>query len=331
MRKKAYQHDLMNAFWYKIHPIRWVLYPFALIYQGISQLRRFMLEHFFQTTFDIPIIVVGNITVGGVGKTPLVIALAKAFQSRGIRVGIVSRGYGGTICSFPHEVSLTDDAHLVGDEPLLLCQTTEVPVVIAPKRVEAIRYLLQHHGVQVIISDDGLQHYAMGRAVEMVVIDGQRGVGNGLCLPAGPLREKASRLQHVDFLIVNGAAEYPRAHRMDLFPTQCIHLKSGQAMALNTLPSPLAAVAGIGNPQRFFDTLAMLNVSFKPYSFADHHQYQPNDLCFKEKAIIMTQKDAVKCRSFATDSMYYLPVNAALNSTFWEAFWSHKHLQGLAS
>lgn len=321
-------NTILNTIWYGKHPLRWLLWPIALMYQWVAWIRRRYLESVVQHTFDVPIIVVGNLTVGGVGKTPLVIALTQALQARGLRVGIVSRGYGSLVKQFPHEVSLDDSAVLVGDEPLLLAKKTGCPVVIAPKRVKAVQYLLEKHQSQIIISDDGLQHYAMGRAVEIAVIDGVRGFGNGLCLPAGPLRENPSRLKQVDFIVVNGDGleHINTAYRMDLVPGSLTQLVSGQATPWSALLHPVAAVAGIGHPQRFFATLKSLGVVFKPYPFADHHVFQARDFLGFEKTVVMTEKDAVKCLPFATETMYFLPVDATLSECFWEALWSHKKL-----
>jgi len=321
------QEMLIDKFWYNKHPLRWLLYPTALAYRAIVALRRFYLQQFRQKKFPVPIIVVGNITVGGVGKTPLVIALAQQLRARGLRVGLVSRGYGARVAHYPHEISEDDQAAMVGDEPLLLAKKTGCPVVIAPKRAEAVQYLLDHHQSQVVISDDGLQHYAMGRAIEIVVIDGVRGLGNGLCLPAGPLREGRNRLQQTDFLVINGG-HWPNAYRMDLVPGEFIQLVSGHSTALLPSQEPVAAVAGIGNPGRFFATLNELGILFHAYPFADHHPFQTHDLCVSEKIVVMTEKDAVKCRSFATDAMYVLPVDAIISDTFWEALWSHEQLKG---
>lgn len=317
----------IDKLWYKKHPLRWVLWPFALVYAVITKLRRIYLQRFHQLQFPVPIIVVGNLTVGGVGKTPLVIALAKQLQAKGLRVGIVSRGYGASLKQFPHEVSLDDAANWVGDEPLLIAKKTGCPVVIAPKRVQAVQYLLDKHQSQIILSDDGLQHYAMGRAIEIVVIDGLRQLGNGLCLPAGPLRESAGRLQKSDFIVVNDG-EWPNAHRMSLQPGKLTQLVTGREILAQSLPSPVAAVAAIGHPQRFFNSLQNMGLAIIKYPFPDHHHFQAKELQFVAKAVVMTEKDAVKCQSFAADSWYFLPVEAKLSNAFWQALWSHEQLQG---
>jgi tetraacyldisaccharide 4'-kinase len=320
-------HTLMNKLWYTRHPLRWFLWPAALLYRMITAVRRVYLLQFAQQCFPVPIIVVGNLTVGGVGKTPLVIELARQLQARGVRVGIVSRGYGSRLDHYPHEVSPDEDAANVGDEPLLLAKKTGCPVVIAPKRTDAVQYLLDKHQCQMIISDDGLQHYAMGRAIEIVVIDGVRGFGNGLCLPAGPLRESPSRLQRVDFVVVNGAASRDSAYyHMDLLPGKITQLVSGQQITLDELTPPIAAVAAIGYPERFFATLKALGVVFNAYPFADHHRFRADELLFAEKTVVMTEKDAVKCLPFATESMYFLPVEAKVDDTFFDTL--YEKLQG---
>ena len=327
MKKWLFNLTTIDKLWYTRHPLRWLLRPLAWVYQLVTVLRRLYLQHFCQQNCSVPIIVVGNITVGGVGKTPLVIALTQQLAARGVRVGIVSRGYGATVRNFPHDVSVHDTAKQVGDEPLLLAKKTGAPVVISPNRMQAVRYLLDNYNSQVIISDDGLQHYRMGRAIEIAVIDGVRGLGNGLCLPAGPLRESVARLKQVDFIVVNGG-EYPLGYRMDLKPGELTRLTDGKKMSLAQLPCPIAAIAAIGHPLRFFETLTSLGVSFNAYPFPDHHQFQPNELKLLEKTVVMTEKDAVKCIAFAASNMYFLPVEAVVCDEFWDALWSHKQLQG---
>jgi tetraacyldisaccharide 4'-kinase len=329
----------VDKLWYSHHVLRWFLWPIAMVYGLIVACRRRYLQRFRQQCFPVPVIVVGNLTVGGVGKTPFVIALARAFQARGLRVGIVSRGYGSRVSHYPYEVSHDADAACVGDEPLLLAKKTNCPVVIAPKRTAAVQYLLDNYQSQIIISDDGLQHYAMGRAIEIVVIDGLRGLGNGLCLPAGPLREGAHRLQNADFIVVNGQPNAhlesilnhglsTKAYRMELLPGKMTQLVSGQSITLAELKYPVAAVAAIGHPQRFFATLNTLGVEFNAYPFADHHRFRPEELNVSEKMLVMTEKDAVKCQSFATDNMYFLPVDANVDDKFWDTLWLHEQLQG---
>lgn len=322
-------HQIVNAWWYSASPWHKVLYPLTLIYMGIIRLRRYILTHYYQQQWAVPIIVVGNITVGGAGKTPLVIALATKLTARGYRVGIISRGYKSNLPTEVYEVTPSDTAGTVGDEPFLLFKKARCPVILSSRRVKAVQYLLSHHDVQIIISDDGLQHYAMGRAIEIAVLDGVRGVGNGLCLPFGPLREPASRLQQVDLLVVNGFSQEGGGYLMNLEPGTLTRLRDGKATTVADLSMPVAAVAGIGYPQRFFNTLKSLNITFQPYSFPDHYAFRAGDFNFPEKTVVMTEKDAVKCLAFATNEMYSLPVEALLPEAFWETLFSNVQLSSL--
>lgn len=321
-------HRFIDKLWYKDHPLRWVIFPFSIVYQLITVFRRCYLQRYQQQYFSVPIVVVGNLTVGGVGKTPLVIALVQQFKAQGLRVGIVSRGYGASVQDFPYEVKPDGNPVRVGDEPLLLAKKTGCPVVIAPKRNLAVQYLIDMYQCEIIISDDGLQHYAMSRAVEIVVIDGMRGLGNGLCLPAGPLREAPRRLKTVDFIVVNGG-EWPGAYRMDFKPGEITGLLTGKTIPIADLKMPVAAIAGIGNPKRFFALLRAMGILFKAYPFADHHRFKPGDFCVNEKIVVMTEKDAVKCQSFAGESMFYLSIDATLPNKFWDALFKHPQLKGL--
>lgn len=309
----------IETYWYQKHPLRWVLWPLALIYQGLALCRRCVAKRF-QHKFDVPIIVVGNISVGGVGKTPLVIALAEELCLKGLRVGIVSRGYKAKCTQFPYEVQLTDRAQWVGDEPLLLARRTQCPVVIDPNRPRAVRYLLNQYPIDVVLSDDGLQHYWMDRALEIIVIDGVRGLGNEMVLPAGPLRESKRRLRQAD-IIVSNSGHFPGAYLMEMIPDRVACLKSGETVSYGYFQEPVAAVAGIGHPERFFSSLEKLNIPYQPYSFPDHYHFRPEDLCFSEKMVIMTEKDAVKCLPFALPRHFYLPVKAHLPVDFWTKFW----------
>ncbi|MBA4696439.1 MAG: tetraacyldisaccharide 4'-kinase [Legionella sp.] len=328
MKQRLFQASvgLFNKIWYqRNHPLAWLLSPLSWIYNGIVCLRRQYLLRFVQKkTFGVPVVVVGNITVGGVGKTPLVIAIAEHLRARGIYVGVVSRGYGAQRKSFPHEVNVDKDtAKETGDEPLLIAKRTLCPVVISPNRTDAVQYMLNKYPLcQMIISDDGLQHYSLARQLEIVVIDGIRGLGNGKCLPAGPLREKKTRLANCDLLVVNEGS-WEGAFDMQLLPHSIIQIASGKKINLSELPKVLAAVAGIGHPDRFFNTLNGLGLVFNQYSFPDHHDFKRADLNVKEKAVIMTEKDAIKCRSFAEETWYYLSVEANVSDAFWDAMDFH--------
>lgn len=320
-------HFLVDAIWYgKLRYWGFLLYPLAILYQLASGIRRLYLTYN-QQKYSVPIIVVGNITAGGVGKTPLVIELVKQLQLKGLRVGIVSRGYGAKISVYPYQIQIHDKANQVGDEPLLLAQRTQCPVVIDPCRTQAVDYLINTYQPQVIVSDDGLQHYRMGRSIEIVVVDGTRNLGNGLCLPAGPLRESERRLQEVDFVVVNQGLR-SGAYGMSLVPGAITQIKTGNPLAQVKTDSFWQAIAAIGNPQRFYSTLDTLGLNYQYRSFADHYQFKATDFDSYSDSIIMTEKDAVKCREFCSDTMYYLPVNAVLEDAFWRALWSHQQLKG---
>ena len=282
----------------------------------------------------VPLIVVGNVTLGGTGKTPMVIWLAEHLRSRGLRVGVISRGYGGKPPSLPWRVEpKRDGPEQVGDEPLLIASRCEVPVVIDPDRARAGRYLLEHSPVDVIISDDGLQHYRMGRTLELVMIDHARGLGNARCLPEGPLREPASRLEQVDLLVRTGAdADVDGAFAMRLQATELVNMKTGERMKPEDWRAPprVQAVAGIGNPERFCKTLESHGLVPEIHAFADHAQYNENSFAAFDhgEPLIMTEKDAVKCAGFARDNWWYLSVEAKLSAAFIAALHARldKHL-----
>jgi len=254
------------------------------------------------------VLVVGNLTVGGTGKTPLVIAIVQLCARRGIRCGIVSRGYGGRVQRAVRSVGDDDDPAEVGDEPVMLKRLAGVPVVVCAARTDAVAALAARGDVDLVIADDGLQHYAMARAAEICVIDAKTGLGNGRTLPAGPLRERAIRLAEVDVIALRdgmlsseyppGIAAWPRGPDRGCFTLVPDRLVSsrGETMRLAGLNGLRAhAVAGIGRPERLFDTLRHLGVDVVPHAFADHHRYRKSDLAFRETLpIITTSKDAVK-------------------------------------
>jgi tetraacyldisaccharide 4'-kinase len=268
---------------------------------------------------SVPVVVVGNITLGGTGKTPLIVALAAAMTARGFKPGVVSRGYGGSERG-PYLLTGNDDPATVGDEPSLIRQSG-VPVAIGRERPEAAQLLIDA-GCDLILADDGLQHHRLGRDVEICVIDGQRRLGNGHLLPAGPLREDATRLDEVDFIVVNGGTPGPNEVAMTLEGGTAIN------MADPTLSSPLSdfagrpahAVAGIGNPARFFASLAAQGIAVHGHPFADHHAFTRDDFTFADGCpVLMTDKDAVKCRSFAKPNWWRVPVRAVLPEAFYDA------------
>ncbi len=276
-----------------------------------------------------PVIVVGNISVGGTGKTPLITLLARRLLQAGYKPGVLSRGYGGT-AAYPYLVDSTSTAGEAGDEPLAIFQQTGVPVVVGPDRI-ANGKLLEDLGCDVLLSDDGLQHYRLGRDLEIAVVDGQRGLGNGWRLPVGPLRESPSRLKNVDWVVVNSPLvnfSLPLVSTdpiffipMQIVPGELIQLSTGKKIARADMPDKITAVAGIGNPQRFVQTLEKLGFQVALHEFSDHYHFVADDLKFaNEVPVIMTEKDAVKCRKFARDNWYYLPITAELPETFWFAF-----------
>jgi tetraacyldisaccharide 4'-kinase len=319
-------HTLVNSLWYKRNKIYYFLLPATFIFQIVVYLRMKFLKKG-KIASPAPVIVVGNISLGGTGKTPVVIALANELLKKGIKVGIISRGYKANRQDFPYLVQKFDKAEEVGDEPLLMARKTACPVVISPDRVEAIKFLLKQFPCDIILSDDGLQHYRMHRDIEIAVLD-ERDTGNGWCLPAGPLREPISRLKKVDFVIGNNISK-PGIYSMQLVPESLVQIRSGKLIPLDELPLPCAAVAGIGNPQRFFNTLTQLGLAFNSYSYPDHWTFQLKDFNGDEESIVMTEKDAVKCSAFADERMYYLPVYAKLSQDFWNHLWSHTTIKKL--
>lgn len=305
---------MIEALWYRRHPARWLLWPLSLLYGVLVALRRWLYQRGILKSerLPVPVIVVGNITVGGTGKTPLVIALVQQLRQSGWKPGIVTRGYGGRSAVWPRAVHADSDPAEVGDEPVLLAQSLKCPIIAAPDRVAAARQLLAGKNVDVIVSDDGLQHYRMQRDIEIVVIDGARGLGNGLLLPAGPLRELPFRLQSVDLVLSNGG-DAPL--RMELLPEAAVRLDGEVSRPLSEFAGRnVHAVAGIGNPERFFTLLRDAGLRIEPHPFPDHHHYQLEDLRFPDdNEVMMTAKDAVKCRRLASQKHWYLPVVARLN------------------
>jgi len=284
--------------WYKgrLHPLLLLLTPLSLLFWLLTNLRRsfYFIGPFRRYKADVPVIVVGNISVGGTGKTPMVIALCQWLKEEGWTPGIVSRGYGAK-GPFPHSINVGDDAEKVGDEPLVIRKRTDCPVIISPKRVEAAKYMAeQHPNVDIIISDDGLQHYALKRDIELIMLDAERGVGNGWLLPAGPLREGPWRLKGSQWVVSN-YGRHPFARYVDK-------------------EQPYNAVAAIGYPQRFFNSLRDQGFEVKQtVPFNDHHEFVESDFDnLTDLPILMTEKDAGKCQSFARENWYYQPIATKL-------------------
>lgn len=307
----------LDAYWYQTSTLTYVLMPLSWLFCVIVFLRRvlYRVGILSQTRMTVPVIVVGNVTVGGTGKTPLVIKLVEYLRLQGYRPGIISRGYGGraTHDSARHAVmTVTPDSDpaVMGDEPVLLAQHCQCPIRISASRVSAAQNLLHETHCNVIISDDGLQHYALKRDIEIVVLDGERRLGNGHCLPAGPLRETVRRLRSVDFVVNNGEPRQGE-YVMQLQACDAVPVNgSSESRPLASFAgSPVHAVAGIGHPARFFRYLRQSGLEVIEHPFPDHYAYQWQDIEFADDLpVLMTEKDAVKCRTFASDWHWFVPV-----------------------
>lgn len=319
--------------WYRITLLHALLYPLSLVFRAAVALRRSLYRAGILPVakLPVPVVVVGNISVGGTGKTPIVLWLADFLLGRGRRPGIVGRGYGGK-SGAPQPVTTASDPAVCGDEMVLLAQRCNAPVWIGSDRTAAARALLAAHpGCDVIVSDDGLQHYGLARDIEIAVIDGARGFGNGFMLPAGPLRESPARLASVDTVIVNTTA-HEAALKLD---ARAVFTMSLQGSTFHNLLNPehqsgpepfrgrtVHAVAGIGNPGRFFEHLQRLGITFTAHPFPDHHAFSAADVaCAGADFIVMTEKDAVKCRQFATENYWVLRVDAEVDPAFGELVW----------
>jgi tetraacyldisaccharide 4'-kinase len=329
--------EWLQGEWQKLGGGALILLPFAILFRAVVAIRRLLYRARILSRWRarVPVIVVGNITVGGTGKTPLVLAIVEMLQARGRNPGVIARGYGrvprregdplGVVRVYP---DVATPEHF-GDEPVLIARRARVPVFIGADRPAAARALLDAHPeVDVLVSDDGLQHYALARDVEIAVVDGDSRFGNGLPLPAGPLREPVSRLREVDAIVVNGECDdaMPSLNRfpMRLAAVRFIALAgnreaSVEEFVLAARGRSVVAVAGIGNPGRFFDQLAQLGIAARRMAFPDHHAFQPAELRLPDaEVIVMTEKDAVKCAAFADRRMWFLRVAAQLPPEFAE-------------
>ncbi len=316
----------LEKIWYGLTPWHVVLLPLSILFGLVAALRRVLYRAGLLRAIrlPVPVIVVGNISVGGTGKTPLVLWLADFLRQQGYHPGIVSRGYGGGIQGVV-AVDIHSDPAVVGDEPLLLARKSGCPVWVGRDRVAAGNALLRAHPeCDVLVSDDGLQHYRLDRDLEIVVVDGERKFGNGLLLPAGPLREGVSRLGSVDAVVVNGgslkaAMRLRNEFEMSLEGGVFYNLRQPEmrARAADFGGKKLHAVAGIGNPQRFFAHLRRLGLAFEEHAFPDHCVFRPQDLDYGDAdALLMTEKDAVKCAGFADERYWALAVEAILPPAF---------------
>lgn len=308
---------MIARIWSGESPLWLLLLPLSWLYGLVSGLIRLSYKVGLKRAWraPVPVVVVGNLTAGGNGKTPVVIWLVEQLTQRGIRVGVVSRGYGGKAERYPLLLTGQTTTAQAGDEPVLIFQRTGATVAVSPVRSEAVQALLSQTDVQMVITDDGLQHYALARDKEIVVIDGVRRFGNGWWLPAGPMRERASRLKSVDAVIVNGGSAQAGEIPMQLRPGLAVNLLTGERRDVAELPN-LVAMAGIGHPPRFFSTLEACGARLlNTVPLADHQalsQAQVAGFTAPGQTLIMTEKDAVKCRAFARDNWWYLPVDAEL-------------------
>lgn len=309
----------LETYWDSVNPISLALLPLSLLFATTVALRRLAYRAGLRPVrqFAVPVLVVGNLTVGGTGKTPLVIWLAKHLRGLGWRPGIVARGYGGRARFWPQQVRSDSDPAMVGDEAVLLATATRCPVCVGPDRPAAVAAMLEHTDVDLVLSDDGMQHYALGRDLEIAVIDGRRRLGNGFLLPAGPLREPASRLRDADLVVANGPAE-PGEYSMHLQRPSLRELHTDREVELADFAGcRVHAVAGIGNPRRFFELLTGLGMQVEAHPFPDHHAFRAADLAFEDGLpVLMTAKDAVKCRRIAGQDCWVLDISTQPDSAF---------------
>jgi tetraacyldisaccharide 4'-kinase len=314
----------LEARWYAGAPVPWWLAALSRLFAGIVALRGWLYRKGLlkATRLPVPVLVVGNLGIGGAGKTPLTIALVQALRARGWRPGVVSRGYGRSERS-PQRLRPDSAVDEVGDEPLLIARRAACPVAVASKRVDAARLLLAEGEVDLLIADDGLQHYALARSLEVLVVDGRRGFGNGRLLPAGPLREPLPRVARCDFVVINGDGAAPglpeNATTMQLRSAAPKGLLDGVEVPWEAL-ADVQALAGIADPERFFSALHARGLRVDGHGFPDHHAFVVSDFAFDDgRPLLLTEKDAGKCASFARPHWLVVAVDAALPETFFDA------------
>ena len=310
----------LEDLWYGSHRLNGLLAPFSSLYSDLVRIRRWAYARGLLAVrrLPIPVIVIGNLTVGGTGKTPLAIAVANLLKAHRYTPGIVARGYKGRSRQWPQLVRPKSDPVRVGDEAVLLAQRSQCPVAVGPDRWEAAQSLLENYSCDIVVSDDGLQHLGLKRDIEIAVIDGVRRHGNGWCLPAGPLREPVSRLKRVDLIVTYGTAG-PGELAMDyLLQRPRSLMDSAHARPLEDFcRTEVHAVAGIGHPERFFSALETQGMTLIRHPFPDHHAFSAEDIRFDDGLpVLMTEKDAVKCQGFAGPGHWYVPVEAKLDPRF---------------
>jgi tetraacyldisaccharide 4'-kinase len=318
-------YNWLHRVWYEGAPSGWVLLPLSGLYWLILSARKFLYDCGVFKTYkaDVPVVVVGNITAGGTGKTPTVLWLVEQLRTRGFAPGIVSRGYGGSKANTSMRVEVDTDAAVAGDEPVLLARRGRCPVVVDPDRARAATMLIDD-GVDVVIADDGLQHYRLARDYEICVIDGSRGLGNRRLLPAGPLREGVQRLDDVEQVLVNGVLQHSEqgqttaeqnAISFELVATEARRLNGSLTRLIGRFAgTTVHAVAGIGNPRRFFDLLRLHGIQVIEHEFPDHAVLSGRDLEFGDDfEVFMTEKDAVKLGHGASDKFWFVPVELKMD------------------
>lgn len=322
---------LIEQVWFNKHPAKWclvpLLLPFSLLFLCLSTLRRifYRLGIFNSFKVSVPVVVVGNIGIGGNGKTPVVLFLIEQCIKNNIKVGVISRGYGGNAPYYPYLLKESSTAAEAGDEPILIYNRCRVPIAVGADRVASANMLITQ-GCELILADDGLQHYRLERELELIIVDATRRFGNGLLLPAGPLREGKWRLNKVDFVIANGKKNTVEDSiiiddeiSMTLSVKTIVNLLTGEQILLKDFINKnvsVNAIAGIGDPQRFFSTLKEQRFLLEQAKgYVDHHKFCLDD--FKEFddiiPLLMTEKDAVKCKHFSKINWWYVPVSAEFN------------------
>ena len=310
--------DQLQKHWHRVDAVSILLLPLSLIYWLAIGARRwaYAVGVFKVHRFPVPVVVVGNLTVGGTGKTPFVIALAEQLVRLGWRPGLVSRGYRGELSQATMVPPDGTPGHF-GDEPVLISQKTGLPVVVARKRAEGVKRLLQE-SVDIVVSDDGLQHWAMGRCAEIALVDGEEGFGNGFLLPAGPLREPSSRLATIDIRVRRGAKARAGEYSIDPCLGSARNLVTGEETALAQFQGqPVVGIAGIHRPGRFFGMLKQQGLNVSERKFPDHHRFLPDDIP-AHTTVLMTEKDAVKCGTFAKENWWVVPLLMEIPETLME-------------
>lgn len=316
--------EFIESLWYGKHPLSLLLLPLSWFYQFFMFLRRqgYNLGLLPIKRVNYPVIVVGNVTVGGTGKTPLVIWLAEYLKQQNLNPGIVSRGYGGAATRWPQQVRPDSDPYMVGDEPVVIARRTACPVAASPDRYAAAEGLIEYEKCNILICDDGLQHHALARDIEIAVIDSSRRFGNGRCLPAGPLRESLGRLKSVDMVVSNGKPEHGEYQMEYILQPLRMLVDEKKQMDIDRLKDQTVhAVAGIGNPAKFFALLRKHGINTIEHRFQDHHRYTRRDIEYGDDLpVVMTEKDAVKCIEFADSHHWYIPIDVKMGNIFEHRF-----------